>query len=110
MGADAKPSLFPKDGLAVFEQGGVDLKDVVDVVGDEIGHDQIELAAGGKGDLRPGQQVQHGGHVQLQRDGEGHCRFLFGAVIRLAPDAGEHLPVDIGLFIASSRISVGLKR
>jgi hypothetical protein len=38
--------LFSQNRLSVFEQGSVDLVDVIDFVGHEIGDDQIESVVG----------------------------------------------------------------
>jgi hypothetical protein len=58
------PPLYSPYGLAVPEQRGVDLKDIVYLMGDEIADDPVKPAAGRKRQSRPGEQVPGGGQVQ----------------------------------------------
>ena len=91
--------LFAQDWLTVFEQGCVDLKYIVILIRDEIRDDQIKSAAGRKSNLRPGQEICHGWHIQLKSDGKSQRSFLFWLIVWLAADTGEHLAVDVGLLI-----------
>lgn len=91
--------LFSQDRLTIFKEGCVDLVDVIYFVGYEVGNNQVKPAAGRKRNFRSGQKVERGWQIKLQSYGKGHCSFLLGLIVGLAPDAGEHLPVYIGFLI-----------
>ena len=69
-------------------------------MGDEILHDNIELAGVRKGKARFPQHLPSFLQRQFQGNGKGHGGGLGGLVVDIGADLGEELAVDIGLFVA----------
>ena len=93
-------ALSSQQALVKGEQGLVDLEDVVVLVGNEILHDDVELAGVGESKARLLQHLTSLGQRQLQGYGKGHGGGLGGLVVDIRADLGEELAVDVGLFVA----------
>ena len=50
--------LLAQDGLAVFEQGCVDIENIVDLMRNKVGDDQIEGIAGRESDPGAGEEIR----------------------------------------------------
>ena len=99
MSGDIIKFLCPQQALVKFEQGHIDLVDIVVSPVDEIFHNNIKLAAVGQGVARPGNQVPGLVQIQLQRHSKCQRRRFGGSVGRIVPDLGEVFSVHIGPFV-----------
>ena len=86
--------------LVEGKQRFIDGEHVIAPPGDEVLHDDIELAGAGQGKARLLQQLLSLIQGQLQRHGKGQCSGLAGTVCGVAANFGKQLAVNIGFLIA----------
>ena len=89
----------PYGFLVVTDQRRVDFKEVVVLIRDKICHNQVEIVAIIQCNPRPGQQIGHGGQIQLQSQCQRHCRGFLRDIVGVASDAGEQLSVQVGALV-----------
>lgn len=82
--------------LVEFEQHHVDLIDIIAFVCNEIFDDDVELIAPGQGIAGTANEVTGFFQIQPQGNGKGNSGCLRWLILRIVPDLGEELPVDIG--------------
>ena len=90
---------LPEQRQIKTEKDRIYFDDVKDLMFNTVFHNQIHPAARRKGIAGTGQKICRLVQVQFQRNRKRQHRLFPGTVLRIAPDFGKELPVDIGLFI-----------
>ncbi len=82
-----------------MEEDFVDLEDVVDLVGDEVLDDDVELDGVGEGVTGAGKEVVGLGGAELEGQSKGENGALAGHVVRSGTDLREVLASEIGALV-----------
>jgi len=75
-----------KQLLIVFKENGIDLDDAVFLMADAVFNDQIKGTGRGQCQRGSGKKILRLINVQLQRDRQSKCGFLFRVVVFIGAD------------------------